>query len=73
MQSRAITSDQISITFKNYLSEVIDQVEIQSKVKMEISFNSYMPIPNGECYLEVKFPKEFPLEDPEPYSFRASF
>lgn len=23
-----------------------------------------MPIPDGGCWLEVKFPKEFPLEDP---------
>ena len=52
----------INIQFYNTAEvELTDGVEIQSQARIVFSFVAPFPIANGNCYLELKFPKQFPL------------
>lgn len=59
------------ITVQFYSTDEVEQtsgVEIQTRSRIKFSFNTPFPIASGGCYLEVKFPKQFPLTD-EAYTY----
>lgn len=68
LQKQELTKE-ISVQF--YSTDEVEQtsgVQIQTRSRIKFSFNTPFPIASGGCYLEVKFPKQFPLTD-EAYTY----